>query len=100
MNEFEELRFLSANRRALREVVAARAVLKTVESKLVVAAREQGTSWSELATDLGISPQGARRRHLAVDPVALRRPKRKSAMAAFYDEFHAAIAAGEISVRR
>ena len=98
MSEFEEMRLLSANRRALREVVAARAALKTVESKLVVAAREQGTSWSELAADLGISPQGARQRHLAVDPVASRRPKRKSAMDAFYDELDAAIAAGEISV--
>ena len=100
VDEFEDTRLLSANRRALREVVAARAALKTVESKLVVAAREQGASWGTLAADLGLSPQGARQRHLAVDPIALRRPKRQSAMAAFYDEFHAALAAGEIRVRR
>jgi hypothetical protein len=94
---FDEMRYLPAHRRALREVVAARAVLETLESQLVVVARRRGVSWGELALDLGITPQGARQRHLAVDPVAARRPKRQSAMAAFHAELEAAIAAGEIS---
>lgn len=96
MTAFEETRLLPAIRRALREVVAVRAALETLESQLVVAAREQGVSWGSLATDLGITRQGARQRHLSVDPVAARRPK--SAMDAFYAEFHAAVAAGEIPV--
>lgn len=50
-----------------------------------------------LREDLGITPQGARQRHVAVDPVVARRPKPKS-MDAFYAEFHAALAAGEIPV--
>lgn len=91
----DELRPLPATRRALRDVVAARAVLATLESQLVVAAREQGVSWGALAADLGITRQGARQRHLTVDPVAARRPKPQSAMDAFYAEFHAAMAAGE-----
>jgi len=100
MASFDETRFLLASRRALREVVAARAVLETLESKLVVAAREQGVSWGELAVDLGITPQGARQRHLAVDPIAARRPKRQSAMAAFHAELDAAIAGGELPLAR
>ena len=100
MTSFDETRLLPANRRALREVVAAQAALKSLESKLVAAAREQGVSWGALAVDLGITPQGARQRHLGVDPVAARRPKRESAMDAFYAEFHAALDAGEITLRR
>ena len=96
MTSFDETRFLPADRRALREVVAVRAALETLESKLVVSARRRGASWGELASDLGITPQGARQRHLAVDPIAARRPKRQSAMAAFHAELEAAIAAGEI----
>ena len=100
MTSFDETRYLPAERRALRELVAVRAALEALESKLVVAARRRGVSWGELAVDLGITPQGARQRHIAVDPVAARRPKRQSAMAAFYAELDAAIAAGEIGVRR
>lgn len=98
MTALEETRLLPAIRRALREVVAVRAALETLESQLVVAAREQGVSWGSLATDLGITRQGARQRHLSVDPVAARRPKPASALNAFYAEFHAAVAAGEIPV--
>ena len=96
VSALDEQRFLPGYRRALREVVAARAALKTLESRLVVTAREQGVSWGTLATDLGITPQGARQRHRAVDPVVARRPKPQSAMDAFYAEFEAALAAGEV----
>lgn len=95
MSSFDETPYLPAARRALREVVGARAALERLESKLVVAARRRGVSWGELGADLGITPQGARQRHLAVDPVA-RRPKRQSAINVFYAELDAAIAAGEI----
>ena len=99
VTSFDETRFLPAERRALREVVAVRAVLQTLESTLVVSARRRGVSWGELAVDLGITPQGARQRHLAVDPMA-RRPKRQSAMNAFYAELDAAIAAGDLPSAR
>jgi hypothetical protein len=96
VTSFDETRHLPADRRALRELVAVRAALETLESKLVVVARRRGVSWGELARDLGITPQGARQRHLAVDPIAARRPRRQSAMAAFYAELDAAIAAREL----
>jgi hypothetical protein len=91
---FDETPYLPADRRALPQVVAARAALETLESSLVVSARRRGVSWGELGVDLGITPQGARQRHLAVDPVP-RRPKRQSAMDAFYAGLDAAIAARE-----
>ena len=100
MTPFDETRFLPAKRRALREVVAARAALRSLESQLVVALREEGVSWGALAMDLGVTPQGARQRHLAVDPIGSRRPRREAEMDAFYAELHAAVAAGEISLRR
>lgn len=93
MTSFDETRFLPAERQALRDLVAVRAALETLESKLVVSARRRGASWGELAVDLGITPQGARQRHLAVDPLA--RPKRQSVMSAFYAELDAAIARGD-----
>jgi hypothetical protein len=88
---FEDAQLLPWCRRAIREVVAARSVLDALESQLVITAREQGASWGALAADLGVTRQGARQRHLAVDPVAARRPKPQSAMDAFYAELHAAV---------
>ncbi|HUP33177.1 MAG TPA: hypothetical protein VM184_09115 [Gaiellaceae bacterium] len=58
---------------ALREIVAARAALDSLEATLVVRARSYGRSWSELAAPLGVTKQAARSRHVARDPVAARR---------------------------
>jgi hypothetical protein len=58
---------------ALREIVAARAALNSLEATLVIRARSYGRSWSELAEPLGVTKQAARSRHLARDPVAARR---------------------------
>lgn len=91
MTAFEDERFGHWCRSALRELVAARSALEALESQLVIAGREQGASWAELAVDLGVTRQGARQRYLAVDPVAARRPKPQSAMDAFYTEFDAAM---------
>ena len=49
------------------------------------AAREHGATWSELGEPLGLSKQGARRRHLAIDPIFARRPRRPPTI----DEYHA-----------
>lgn len=58
---------------ALREIVAARVALDSLEATLVVRARSYGRSWSELAAPLGVTKQAARSRHLARDPIAARR---------------------------
>jgi len=58
---------------ALREIVAARAALNSLEAALVVRARSYGRSWSELAAPLGVTKQAARSRHVARDPIAARR---------------------------
>ena len=50
--------------------------LTRLERTLVVRARSQGRTWSELARPLGISKQAVRQRHLAHDPVAAR-PRRR-----------------------
>ena len=47
----------------LRALVAARAELDAEEARLVAWARCLGYTWSELAEVLGISPQGAAKRH-------------------------------------
>lgn len=60
-------------RRGLREIVAARNALDALESQLVADARARGYKWPELAEDLGLTPQGARKRHLDVDPIYARR---------------------------
>lgn len=62
-------------RRGLREVVAARKALDALESQLVARARARGYKWPALAEDLGLTPQGARKRHLAVDPIHARRQR-------------------------
>lgn len=100
VTEVDETQLLPAARRALRELAAARPVLANVESRLVVVARRQGASWGDVAADLGITRQGARQRHLAVDPIAASRSKPISALDAFYAELDAAIASGAIGPRR
>ena len=61
---------------ALRTIAGARVALTRLERTLVIHARSQGRSWSELALPLGISKQAVRQRHLADDPVAVR-PRRR-----------------------
>ena len=68
-------------RSGLREIVALRAVLVSLESELVVGARLRRHSWRAVGDDLGLSPGGARRRHLAVDPPRTREPYREASLA-------------------
>lgn len=56
-------------RSGLRELVVLRAVLDALEAELVVGARERGYKWRDLGEDLGLSPHGVRKRHIAVDPI-------------------------------
>jgi len=70
---------------ALREIVSARAALDSLERTLVVRARAHGSTWSDVAGPLGLSKQGARRRHLAGDPIFARR----SCGPPTIDEYHA-----------
>jgi hypothetical protein len=59
----------------LRELVAVRAALDSLEVALVIEARRRGFRWRELGADLGLSAHGVRKRHVAQDPIrALRRP--------------------------
>jgi hypothetical protein len=74
---------------ALREIVAARAALDSLERTLVVRARSHGSTWSDIAGPLGLSKQGARRRHLASDPVFAARSRRPPTI----DEYHAEMVA-------
>ena len=74
---------------ALRELVALRAVLDSLEKGLVVRARLDGATWLDLAAPLGVSKQGVRKRHLSHDPVFSRR----SAKPQTIDEYHAEMAA-------
>ena len=73
----------------LREIVSARAALDSLERTLVVRARLQGATWSDLAGPLGLSKQGVRRRHLANDPIFARRPHSPPTI----DEYHAEMVA-------
>jgi hypothetical protein len=60
----------------LRELVAVRAALDSLEAELVIQARRRGYRWRELGADLGLSAHGARKRHVARDPIAaLRQPR-------------------------
>jgi hypothetical protein len=61
---------------ALRAIAGARVALTRLERTLVVRARSQGRTWSELSRPLGISKQAVRQRHLAEDPIAAR-PRRR-----------------------
>lgn len=68
-------------RKGLREIVALRAVLTSLESQLVVGARLRRHSWRTLGKDLGLGAGGVRRRHLAVDPPRAREPYREPLLA-------------------
>jgi hypothetical protein len=70
---------------ALREIVALRAALDSLEATLVIRARSHGATWPQLAQPLGLTKQGVRRRHLHNDPVFARRPARPQTI----DEYHA-----------
>lgn len=56
-------------RTGLREIVALRAALDALEATLVVEGRRRGYRWADLGDDLGLSSHGARKRHLAIDPI-------------------------------
>ena len=73
----------------LRSIAAARAALDVREADLVARARSTGATWVELGQSLGLSKQGARKRHLAIDPIFARRPQRVPTI----EEYHAEIAA-------
>ena len=64
-------------RSGLREIVAVRAALDALETELVVGARRRGSKWRELGEDLGLSAHGARKRHLAADPIYAWRSRRE-----------------------
>ena len=78
-----ELDLLSPERRALREIVAVRRVLDSLEAELVRTARLDGASWTQLGRDLELTRQGARRRHLDIDPLPRRQARRTSGFDAF-----------------
>lgn len=56
-------------RTGLREIVALRRALDRLEAALVTEGRRRGYHWADLGEDLGLSLHGARRRHLANDPI-------------------------------
>ena len=68
--------------RALAELTALRASLDRLEGALVVRAREDGCWWSEIGEALGVTKQGAHRRHSARDPLAARRRRREEQLTA------------------
>jgi hypothetical protein len=74
---------------ALREIATARAALESLEATLVARARASGANWSELAVPLGLSKQGVRKRHLAIDPIFARRALRPQTI----EEYHAELVA-------
>ena len=81
---------------ALREVVAARARLAAREAELVVRARSHGATWADVGRSLGLSKQAARKRHLVVDPIFARRPRRPPTIDEYHAELAAAIRAGRV----
>jgi len=83
----------SAVEAGLREVVAAREALDSLEAALVARARSRGSTWLELAGVLGLSKQGVRKRHLAVDPIFARRPRRAQTIDEFHEELTEALRA-------
>jgi len=85
-------------RAGLRDVVAARAALDSLERQLVVQARSSGCTWTELAEDLQLSAAGARRRHLAVDPLLARHSLKPPTIAEYHEEFVAAMRAQGVFV--
>lgn len=83
---------------ALRELVAARAALDSLEAMLVVRARSHGATWSDLATSLGLSKQGARKRYLAIDPIFQRRSQNPPTIEEYHAEMRAALRAQGVFV--
>jgi hypothetical protein len=85
----------------LREIVATRRMLDSIESKLVAKAREDGATWAQLGELLGLTRQGARARHLIVDPVSARTkgPDDLPTMAEYHAEIAALVAAEARSAR-
>ena len=83
---------------ALREIVSARAALDSLERSLVVHARSYGSTWSDIAGPLGLSKQGARRRHLAGDPIFARRSHRPPTIDEYHAEMFAALRAEGVFV--
>jgi hypothetical protein len=77
---------------ALREIAAVRAAMDSLEVTLVARARSRGATWSELAGPLNLSKQGARKRHLATDPITARRSPPQT-IEAYHAEFVAAMRA-------
>jgi hypothetical protein len=79
-----------AVRVGLRELVAARAALDSLEAALVIEARRRGFRWHEVGADLGLTAHGVRKRHVARDPIrAQRRPEEPLT----YNELREALAA-------
>jgi hypothetical protein len=83
----------------LEAIVAARGALDSLERTLVARAREHGATWSELGELLGLSKQGARRRHLAIDPIFARRARRPQTIDEYHAEMLAALRAQRSSQR-
>ena len=53
----------------LRAVAALRQLLEQLEALQVQAARQQGWSWAEIATRLGVSKQAVHRKHARRSPI-------------------------------
>ena len=83
----------------LEAIAAARGALDSLERTLVARAREHGATWSELGGPLGLSKQGARRRHLAIDPIFARRPRRAPTIAEYHAEMLSTLQAQRSSER-
>jgi len=58
-------RDIDRTRKALRELESTRAALDRLEAALVQRARFGGATWSEIAADLQVGRETARRRHAA-----------------------------------
>ena len=84
---------------ALRELIEVRAALDVREAELVVRARAHGATWVELGDALGLSKQAVRKRHLAVDPIFARRPRRPPTIDEYHAELRATLRAGGRSSR-
>jgi hypothetical protein len=68
--------------RALGAIADLRRTLDRLEAALVARAREDGCWWSEIGAALGLTRQGAHRRHAAHDPVTERRRRREARLVA------------------
>ena len=82
---------MGVGERGLRELVATRAALESLESSLVAQARLDGATWTQIGRILGLTKQGARARHLSIDPIYARaqRPHEPRTLR----EWHAELAA-------